>query len=238
MVRRVRSCVVMPRSIAALVAVAAISLTGCAKSATPGSTSSEAPSLPSSMTTTDAPTGTARTQAAPGSVAARDSSFGTVPPNAWANETAKQPSTVLYLRGNAAVSSVYPTFSVISTPMKEAPAVKEIVQQGVIAQRQKGATVSPAADRQVGGLAASGYTLTRAQDTHQLKQTQYYVARGNTVYVITMTSAPSDASVTPALNGLLDNWSWGAAAAAQAPSGSPQTGGTMPSAATPPPSAS
>lgn len=202
----------------------ALGLSGCAKSVSPSSTTTDAPSLPASMTSSaHSSPESAQTSAAADSVAARDSSFGAVPPNAWVNETAKKSGTQLFLRGRTAVDRIYPTISVIRDSMEDLPSLDDLVQAGMTAQRQKGATVGTVAGRTIGGLKASGYTMTRSSGDHEVKQTQYYVVRGDSAFVITLTAAPKDRSADPALTGLLSTWSWGSAAATSSSSSGAST---------------
>lgn len=183
-------------------------LAGCAASADPGATSSQAPSLPSSLETagrTDL-----QTSAVPGAISARGGAFGVALPAQWRDETSEHADTVLFLKASDPADKVYPTFSVVRTSMKKVVALNALVEQGMIAQRQKGATASKLADRTVGGVPSAGYRITTTTDGAEVVQTQYLVVRERTVFIATLTAAV--AQEKPALSiqdAILSSWSWG-----------------------------
>lgn len=198
--------------------VAAV-LTSCAVSVDESQVPSDAPSLP---TTLEVPGPTnLQTDAAEGAVAAKDKSFGVAAPEGWADDTGKQPSTVLFLRSPDQAGKIYPSFSVVRTSLKEPPPLGELVEQGMIAQRQKGATVTRLADRTIGGVPAAGYRMTRTTEEIPVTQTQYYLVQNGSVFITTMTSASSNAGPTGGVqNGILNSWSWGAPPAPSSTPGS------------------
>lgn len=183
-------------------------LAGCAASADPAATSSQAPSLPSSLETagrTDL-----QTSAVPGAISARGGAFGVALPAQWRDETSEHADTVLFLKASDPADKVYPTFSVVRTSMKKVVALNTLVEQGMIAQRQKGATVSKLADRTVGGVPSAGYRITATTDGAEVVQTQFFVVRERTVFIATLTAAV--AQEKPALgtqDAILSSWSWG-----------------------------
>ncbi|MDE9365823.1 DcrB-related protein [Luteipulveratus sp. YIM 133132] len=207
------------RSVVALLPVALLAA-GCSspKGVDP---SSVPPQLP---TTVEAPSAThLETRAAPGALPASDRSFGVLAPAGWANDTTKHPTTVLYLRAPQPSANVYPCFSVVKSVLKDPPALEELVNQGMIAQRQKGATVTKLADRTVGGAPASGYAISRVAQGYDVAQTQYYILNGSQVVVTTMTSAAKDkATATTTQESILTSWSWGTPSSA-APTPAPST---------------
>lgn len=208
--------------------VAAV-LTSCAVSVDESQVPSDEPSLP---TTLEVPGPTnLQTDAAEGAVAAKDKSFGVAAPDGWANDTGKQPSTVLFLRSPDQAGKIYPSFSVVRTSLKEPPPLGELVEQGMIAQRQKGATVTRLADRTIGGVPAAGYRMTRTTEEIPVTQTQYYLVQNGSVFITTMTSASSNAEAAGGVqNGILNSWSWGAP---PAPSTSSSSGGSSAPSSTP-----
>lgn len=183
-------------------------LAGCAASADPAATSSQAPSLPSSLETagrTDL-----QTSAVPGAISARGGAFGVALPSQWRDETSEHADTVLFLKASDPADKVYPTFSVVRTSMKKVVALNTLVEQGMIAQRQKGATVSKLADRTVGGVPSAGYRITTTADGAEVVQTQYLVVRDRTVYIATLTAAISQEKPALAVqDAILSSWSWG-----------------------------
>lgn len=195
-----RSLVLLPLS--------TLLLSGCALGAT-DSASSTAPALPP---TPDSPAVTSlNTQAAPGATAARDRSFGIVVPQGWKNETARHPTTVLYLKAPTPTENVYASFSIVKSVLPEPPPLEDLVNQGMIAQRQKGATVTKVSLRSVGGAPASGYRIDRVSDGHKIAQTQYYVVNGKQILVTTMTAAASTKTqADQTQDAILSSWSWGA----------------------------
>lgn len=206
----------------------AAALTSCAVSVDESQVPSDAPSLP---TTLEVPGPTnLQTDPAEGAVAARDKSFGVAVPDGWTNDTGKQPSTVLFLRSPDQAGKIYPSFSVVRTSLKKPPPLGELVEQGMIAQRQKGATVTRLADRTIGGVPAAGYRMTRTTEEIPVTQTQYYLVQNGSVFITTMTSASSNAGATDGVhNGILNSWSWGAP---PAPSSTPGSSGSTSSGAT------
>lgn len=189
--------------------LAAALLSGCAASADPAATSTQAPSLPSSVETagrTDL-----QTSAVPGAISARQGAFGLALPAGWRDATADHPDTAVFLTANDPSDKVYPTFSVVRTTMKKEVALTVLVEQGMIAQRQKGATVSKLADRRIGGVPAAGYRMTTTSEKVEVVQTQFFVVRDRTVYITTLTAAAAqDTQAQGVLEQILSSWSWGA----------------------------
>ncbi|YAL84028.1 DcrB-related protein [Dermacoccaceae bacterium W4C1] len=184
-------------------------LTGCAASADPDATTTAAPELP---TTLEAQDGSAlQTEAADGAVPARDRSFSTTVPSGWSDVTADHSDTLLFLRDDTAKDRVNPSFTVTTASLKTEVALNELVEQGMIAQRQKGATVTKLGDTTIGGVPAAGYRLTTTKDEVPVTQMQFYAVRGRTVYITTVTAAESDAKgAQSAQDTILSSWSWGA----------------------------
>ncbi|KNX36524.1 DcrB/PsbP domain-containing protein [Luteipulveratus halotolerans] len=208
----------------ALVPLAVLLSAGCSQ--TSGSDPSSVP--PALPTTLDQPSPTSlTTKPTLGAVPAADRSFGVLPPSGWINDTARERGTMLYLRAPQPTRNVYPCFTVVKTTMKEPPSLDELVNQGMIAQRQKGSTVTKLASRSIGGAPAEGYTIARVSQGFQVSQTQYYVLNGTQVVVTTMTSAAQDkAAATSTQEAILASWSWGAPLAPKpttAPSSTPSS---------------
>ncbi|WP_018156716.1 hypothetical protein [Demetria terragena] len=199
------------RLLAPLPLVAA--LASCSASAENSALTSEQPSLPTTIAQVPSATDL-RTTAAPGAIAAKDRAFGVAPPKDWADESSKQAGVVLFLKGPKPDDMIFPTFSVIKSTLDKPLPLDDLVEQGMIGHRQKGGTVTKVANRQVGGAPAAGYRVTRTATTKEsdqsIEQTQYYVVRGDTVYITTMTSSSSAGKATaPVQNTILDSWSWG-----------------------------
>lgn len=227
-----------------LIPLCLLALAGCTVSAQESATSSQPPVLPA---TSQEPTGgVLTTSAAAGAISARDQSFGIVLPTGWVDDTAQQPSTVLYLKATQASHHVYASFTVATSVLRSVPSLDDLVSQGMIGQRQQGATVTKLANRTVGGAPAAGYALTRTSDGYPVSQTQYYVVKDNAVLITTMTAASADkASADRAQEELLGSWSWGAPPAPTttepstlppATDGAPSTGPSATAPGTPPPS--
>ncbi|AKU17627.1 hypothetical protein VV02_20240 [Luteipulveratus mongoliensis] len=200
--------------------MSALLLSGCSQPPSDAASSSVTPELPATLGTPSATR--LSTKAVPGAVPAGDRSFGVLPPAGWTNDTAKQRTTVLYLRAPQPSANVYPCFSVVKSVMDKPPALEELVNQGMIAQRQKGATVTKLADRSIGGAPAAGYAITRTSQGFQVVQTQYYIVNGSQIVVTTMTSAAKDkAMATSTQEAILTSWSWGNPPPTAAPSTTP-----------------
>lgn len=171
-----------------------------------------------SSSTPEATTARPNTSAAPGSVSSRDRTFGVVPPTGWTDISHTSRAAQLYLRDPRPQGRVFPSFTVVTTTQRKPPPLEDLVDQGMIAQRQKGATVSRLADRTIGGLPAAGYSMTLEQDDVEVAQSQYYVVNDTTILVVTTTSSPAGRSgVSRAQEALFRSWSWGPGASRMAP---------------------
>lgn len=204
-------------------------LASCTASANDGALTSQQPTLPTTIARAEPSATDVQTDSAPGAVAAKHKAFGVAPPERWVDETQKQGKTVLFLKDPKPVDKIFRAFSVIRTTLKKPLPLNDLVEQGMIGQRQKGATVSKVADRRIGGVPASGYRMTRAakddaKGSAKVAQTQYYMVRGNTVYITTTTAAASDnKKATTLQDAILNSWSWGA------PTSSSKSGSDAPS---------
>lgn len=190
-------------------------LASCTASAKDSALTSQKPSLPTTVAGAEQSATDLTTDSAPGAVAAKDQSFGVAPPEHWVDETAKQRKTVLFLKDPKPTAKIFRAFSVIRTSLDKPLPLNDLVEQGMIGQRQQGATVTKVADRRIGGVPAAGYHMTRTAEKDKggakVSQTQYYVVRGTTVYITTLTAAAADRrEATKLQDSILNSWSWGA----------------------------
>lgn len=75
--------------------------------------------------------------------------------------------------------------------------------------RQQSATVTNVADRKIGGQDAKGYVAEREYGGKKMSQTQYFLQKGDTVYITTMTTATSERSKGDSqMNAILSSWNW------------------------------
>lgn len=166
----------------------------------------------SATATTAAPTPVTSTAAGATSYGA----YAFVQPAGWTVDAGRQKNGITtYLKAPQPVSGVVPTFTVVATTPSAVPSLDDLVQQGTITFRQRGATVTAIAERTIGGEPAKGYVVTSSTPrtgttgTQALSQTQYYVVHGASVYVLTMTSAPAAAKDLQATgDSILSTWSW------------------------------
>lgn len=178
--------------------------------------SSGSPATPSgtTATTTTTPAPTPVTTTAVG--ASVYGAYAFVQPASWIVDAGRQTKGVTtYLKAPQPVSGVIPTFTVATSTVTPVPTLDDLVKQGAITARQRGATVTDAADRVIGGEPAQGYVMTSSTPktattgSQALTQTQYFVIHGGTIYVTTFTSsAASAAGLKPTQDAILASWSW------------------------------
>lgn len=142
--------------------------------------------------------------------------YAFVQPAAWVVDAGRQTKGVTtYLKAPQPVSGVIPTFTVATSTVAPLPALDDLAKQGAITFRQRGASVTDAADRTIGGEPAKGYVVTSSTPktgttgSQALTQTQYFVIHGGTIYVTTFTSSTaSAASLKSTQDAILASWSW------------------------------
>lgn len=191
-------------------ALALAALAGCSS----GTPAKPATSSTSSTSTTPMPTPVTTTATG----ASVYGAYAFVQPAAWVVDAGRQTKGVTtYLKAPQAVSGVIPTFTVATSTVMPTPTLDDLAKQGAITARQRGATVTDAADRVIGGVPAQGYVVTSSTPktgttgSQAITQTQYFVIHGGSIYVTTFTSSTaSAASLKPTLDAVLASWSWSA----------------------------
>lgn len=166
----------------------------------------------STTSTTPAPTPVTTTAAG----ASVYGAYAFVQPPAWIVDAGRQTKGVTtYVKAPQPVSGVIPTFTVATSTVTPVPTLDDLAKQGAITARQRGATVTDAADRTIGGEPAQGYVVTSStaktatSGSQALTQTQYFVIHGGTIYVTTFTSSTASAtSLKPTQDAILASWSW------------------------------
>lgn len=192
-------------AVAATLGLGALTACSGTKSATPSSSTS---------TTSTTPVPTPVTSTAAG--ASVYGAYAFVQPAAWIVDAGRQTNGVTtYVKAPQPVSGVIPTFTVATSTVTPVPTLDDLAKQGAITARQRGATVTDAADRVIGGEPAQGYVVTSStartatSGSQALTQTQYFVIHGGTTYVTTFTSSSAAAaSLKPTQDAILASWSW------------------------------
>ncbi len=218
------------------VAATALTLSSCASDApvtvntasststsTSSTTSSETTSSSSTSSTTSSDTSSS-SETSSSSSESPSSSAGSLPagaeadaakefyvtkPPGWAKATVPNAQIKLALKAPSQTGGVYTNFNVTSAPAASGQELDAYTSAGATQMRQQGATVTPVADRKIGGEDAKGYLVERTYSGAKLAQTQYFTQKGSTVYITTMTSAASTkADADSTLNSILSSWTW------------------------------
>lgn len=130
-------------------------------------------------------------------------------PPGWAKATVPNAQISLALKAASQSDGVFTNFNVTSAPAAPGQGLDAYTTAGATQMRQQGATVTPVADRQIGGQDAKGYLVERTYSGAKLAQTQYFVQKGDTVFITTMTSAASQRSdADSTMNSILGSWTW------------------------------
>lgn len=130
-------------------------------------------------------------------------------PSGWSKATVSNAQIALAIKADQQTGGVYTNFNVSSAPSAAGQNVDAYSNAGATQMRQQGATVTPVADRKIGDEDAKGYLVERTYSGAKLAQTQYFVQKGDTVYITTMTSAASEkATADSTMNSILSSWTW------------------------------
>lgn len=206
----------MKYPVAAAVAGLLVTLTACSGGTAPapstsgatGSASTSTSALPTPVTT-------------PVTGATSYGAYSFVAPSGWTVDGSRQTKGITtYLKAPQAVSGVIPTFSVGTSKPSTVPTLDDVVQQSTYSLRQENMTVTPIADRMIGGEPAKGYAATSSAATpgaspsaakQGISQTQYFTIHNGTVFVTTITSSAASAKQLAATqDSILATWSWAA----------------------------
>lgn len=181
-------------------------LTGCA-STSPVSTTTSSASATTSASSTAQPSPSTSVQV--GASADSSKHFAVVPPSGWTTAKPPNASVVFAVAAPATTDSVHTNFNVVAWPAVAGQTTEDLAGAGATQMRQQGATVTPSANRTIGGLPAFGYVIERTVESKKIVQTQFFVQNANTVYVATTTSAVSSRDAADAaMNSILASWAW------------------------------
>lgn len=177
-------------------------------SSTTSSDTSSSTSSETSSSSSESPSSSAGSLPAGAEADAAKEFYVTKPPG-WAKATVPNAQIKLALKAPSQTGGVYTNFNVTSAPAASGQELDAYTSAGATQMRQQGATVTPVADRKIGGEDAKGYLVERTYSGAKLAQTQYFTQKGSTVYITTMTSAASTkADADSTMNSILSSWTW------------------------------
>lgn len=193
---------------AALLVAAGI-LTGC------GGNGQKPPATPSYPTSTvplvsPNPSSSSSTSAQAGSTNSRDKSFSAVFPVDWSPVKSSATGMMLFEGAPSATHGVRTNFNVIRQNAPYA-SPSEVLQQSSASLQQAGWTVRPAAALTIGGLPAQSVTATTSLQGKKVAVHQFYVLKGSSVYIASMTSSPQDVvAAQKTATAIFGTWAWSA----------------------------
>ena len=177
-------------------------------SSEPSTSTSSSSSETSSSSTSQSPSSSAGSVPA-GAEADSKGEFYVTKPSGWSKASVPNAQISLAIKADAQTDGVFTNLNVTSAPAASGQDVSAYTSAGATQMRQQGATVTPVADRKIGGEDAKGYLVERTYSGAKLTQTQYFVQKGSTVYIATMTSAASQkANADSTMNSILGSWTW------------------------------
>ncbi|XAS76080.1 hypothetical protein V3G39_15745 [Dermatophilaceae bacterium Sec6.4] len=180
-------------------------LSGCGGSARPSPTSS----YPTSSVPLVAPTpSSSSTQAQAGSVRSRDGSFSAVLPDSWGTVKSSVTGMMLFERAPSATHGIRTNFNVLRQGAAGA-SLTDAVSQATASLQQSGWAVTAGPGLTVGGIPAKSVMATTAAQGKKISVHQYYILKGTSVYIATMTSSPSDApAAQKTATAIFASWAW------------------------------
>lgn len=193
---------------AALLLTAGV-LTGCGGS---GQAPPATPSYPTSSVPLVSPTpsSSSSTSAQAGSTNSRDKSFSAVLPDDWSPVKSSAAGMMLFEGAPSATHGVRTNFNVIRQNAPDA-SPSDVLQQSTASLQQAGWTVQPAAALTVGGLPAQSVTATTSLQGKKVAVRQFYVIKGASVYIASMTSSPQDVvAAQKTATAIFGTWAWSA----------------------------
>lgn len=182
-------------------------LTGCGGG---GQKPPVTPSYPTSNVPLEAPTpsSSSSTSAQPGSTNSRDKSFSAVVPDGWTSVDSSVAGMVFFQRAASPTHGIRTNFNVLRQNAAGA-ALSDVVQQSTASLEQSGWMVQPAPAVTVGGLPAQSVIATNSIKGTKVSTHQFYVLKGSSIYIATMTSSPEDVGAAQKItSALFATWAW------------------------------
>lgn len=194
-------------AVPAALVLAAGALAGCGGGAQKPSVT---PSYPTSTVplVSPKPSAPSSTSAQAGSTNSSDKSFSTVLPDGWTPIKSAVTGLMLFEGAPSATHGVRTNFNVLRQSAAGS-GLSDVVQQSTASLEQSGWTVKPAAALMIGGLPARSITGTMSFHGKKLANRQFYVIKGTSAYIATMTSSPQDAAAAQkTASAIFGTWAW------------------------------
>jgi hypothetical protein len=192
------------RPAAVVLLATALVLGGCAKGSGGATPSGAATSSSATSSTTTAEGGV-------DALSGRTGTFSVMPPEGWSDATDKAKGVAnidLVVLSSKKVAR-FSNNVVVLTSKGDQSVLEGELEKGRADMEAAGRTISPAPERTIGGVPASGFTTTFEQDGVKVLARSYGLTRGGRVYLLTLSSSPDDADhAMREFDELIASWNW------------------------------